>query len=135
MLLGYDRTFGSCPQLFSQLLTFHSEFNSSDLSDSNIWAFPCLWVLLTSKEQPTYETQLSIILTLGTFSPDYIMVDYELGLRNALAKAFPGAEIGGCYFHFCQALMRHVNSLGLKKRYERVTVSINGIRSYNSTRI
>ena len=63
------------------------------------------------------------------------MVVYELGLRNALAKAFPGAEIGGCYFHFLEALLRHVNSLGLKKRYERVTVSINGIRSYSPTRL
>ena len=132
---GIDGTFSSCPQLFSQLITIHAEFNSSDPNDSNIWAFPCLWVLLTSKDQPTYESMLSIISMLGTFSPDYIMVDFELALRNALAKSFPGAEIAGCYFHFCQALVRHVNTLGLKNQYQRVTVCRNGIRSYSQTRI
>ena len=93
--------------LISQLITFHAGFNSSDPNDSNIWAFPCLRVLITSKDQPTYEALLSIISMLGTLSPDYIMVDFELGLRNALAKAFPGADIGGCYIHFCHALVRH----------------------------
>ena len=117
---GIDGTFDSCPQLFNQLVTIHAKFNSSDLNDSNVWSFPCLWVLLTSKEQSTY---------------DNIMVDFELGLRNALASSFHGTKIDGCFFHFCQALMRHVNDLGLKKRYERVHVNINGIRTYSRTRI
>ena len=132
---GIDGTFDSCPQLFSQLVTIHAEFNSSNLNDNNVWAFPCLWVLLTSKEQSAYESLLSIITTFGAFCPDNIMVDFELGLRNALSRAFPATKIDGCYFHFCQSLMRHVNDLGLKKRYERVNVSVNGIRSYSRTRI
>ena len=105
---GIDETFDSCPQLFNQQVTIHAKFNSSDLNDSNVWSFPCLWVLLTSKEQSTYESLLSFIATLGTFSPENIMVDFELGLRNALASSFHGIKIDGCFFYFCQALMRHV---------------------------
>ena len=42
---GIDGTFDSCPQLFNLLVTIHAKFNSSDLNDSNVWSFPCLWVL------------------------------------------------------------------------------------------
>ena len=101
-------TLDSCPQLFSQLIVIQAQFNSSDSTESNIWAFPCTCVLLASKDQKTYESMIYISVTQGIFSPDHIMVDFELGLRNALGGAFPGTKIDGCYFNFCPSLMRHV---------------------------
>lgn len=79
---------------------------------------------------------MSVLINgLGNFSPEHIMCDYERGLRNSLQSNFPTAVIDGCYFHFPQALMRRVHSLGLKRVYERVNVDINGIRTYSPLRI
>lgn len=45
------------------------------------------------------------------------MIDFETGLINALRQEFPGAQIRGCYFHFCQAIFRKVQALGLHVTY------------------
>ena len=39
-------------------------------------------------------------------------------------------SIDGCFFHFPQALMRKIQSLGHKRQYERDSIDINGIRTY-----
>ncbi|XP_063683673.1 uncharacterized protein LOC134818169 [Bolinopsis microptera] len=64
------------------------------------------------------------------------MVDYELALRNALSATFPSAQVDGCYFHLCQAVMRAVQRLGYKEQYERVTTDpTTGQKTYTPTRI
>ena len=47
------------------------------------------------------------------------MTDFELTIINALKAEFPGIEIGGCFFHFGQALFRHVQQLGLAGPYQQ----------------
>lgn len=37
--------------------------------------------------------------------------DYELAMRNALKKLFPGADMIACYFHYTQALNRKASQL------------------------
>ena len=42
------------------------------------------------------------------FSPDEIMIDFEVALVQSLEFEFPGAHIHGCYFNFSQCLwMKH----------------------------
>ena len=43
--------------------------------------------------------------------------DFEQALRIFL----PGAEIDGCYFHFCQAFLRNVNQVGNNTDYKAIT--------------
>ena len=50
--------------------------------------------------------------------PSRIVLDFEHAAVNALTSAFPESSIKGCYFHLCQAFLRKVNELGLKKAYE-----------------
>jgi len=38
------------------------------------------------------------------FTPEVIMLDFEVGLRNALKEAFPDIKLSGCFFHFSKAL-------------------------------
>ena len=50
--------------------------------------------------------------------PSRIVLDFERAAVNALTSAFPESSIKDCYFHLCQAFLRKVNELGLKKAYE-----------------
>ena len=47
-----------------------------------------------------------------------ILLDFERPAVNAFTSAFPESSIKGCYFHLCQAFLRKINELGLKKAYE-----------------
>lgn len=112
-----DATFKPSPQLFYQLLTIHGEIPNHD--DGNPWTFPCVYILLTHKDEEMYTEAFSVLASLGNFRPDTIMTDFELGLRNSLSTAFPHAHIDGCFFHLCQAILRWVTKNGLKKTYEQ----------------
>lgn len=50
--------------------------------------------------------------------PKQINVDFELAAINAASEVFPNAKVQGCNFHFKQSIIRNLNSIGLKKRYE-----------------
>ena len=43
-----------------------------------------------------------------------VMSDFEKALRNSISLVWPEAKVQGCYFHYCQALWRYANKLGLK---------------------
>ena len=45
------------------------------------------------------------------------MLDFERAAINAMAQHFPPAELQGCFFHFGQAIWRHIQSFGLQQRY------------------
>lgn len=39
------------------------------------------------------------------------MTDYERAMRSALKKIYPQSSHFACWFHFCQAVKRHINQL------------------------
>ena len=49
--------------------------------------------------------------------PDLLTCDFERGLISSIRLKFPTTHIRGCYFHFCQAVYRKVQTLGLSQRY------------------
>ncbi|KRX40420.1 hypothetical protein T05_810, partial [Trichinella murrelli] len=49
--------------------------------------------------------------------PQTVICDFETALIPAVQASFPGVQIQGCYFHFCQAVLREVAELGLRTRY------------------
>ena len=129
-----DATFSSSPQLFYQLLTIHAEI--TNFNEEATWVFPCVYILLTHKDTPIYKEAFDALDSLADFCPDHIMVDYELALRNALSETFLSAQVDGCYFHFCQAVMRAVQRLGYKEEYEKVSTDpTTGQNTYSPTRI
>ncbi|XP_072175117.1 uncharacterized protein [Diadema setosum] len=112
--LYLDGTFSCAPRLFSQLYTIHGFFEEKQL--------PLCYVLLTGKTTEMYEhlfrrlkehaAQLQLVL-----NPTRIVSDFEIGVKRAVAIQFPQAEHKGCFFHFCQAVYRKVQELGLQGQY------------------
>ena len=109
-----DGTFKSVPKLFVQLFSIHV-FEGDKL-------IPLIYCLLSSKTQSMYSelfralkdkaNTLDIILM-----PSLFTCDFERGLISSIRLEFPTASIRGCYFHFCQAVYRRVQTLGLSTLY------------------
>ncbi len=46
------------------------------------------------------------------------MGDFEQASHNAMRNTFPGAQMGGCQFHYCQAVWKKCQKLGLTDTYK-----------------
>lgn len=50
-------------------------------------------------------------------NPKRIMIDFELGAIKGFKRAFPGADIKGCFFYITNTIYKHVCESGFKKAY------------------
>ena len=123
-----DGTLNTCPQLFHLILTTHAEIPNPN---GTSWVFPCAYTILTQKDTPTYTESFDALVALTKFAPETIMVDNELALRNTLGASFPSVSVDGCFFHFCQGVVKNVNRLGYKEDYERTTTDPSTGRKSN----
>ena len=110
-----DGTFQTCPRLFYEIFTLHIFCHGKQ--------HPVLYALLPNKRRDTYQRMLTLVkqkaTSLGTvLDPPAFLADFELAIKQAVQLAFPTAEYQGCYFHFCQSLMRRVQRLGLQVQYQ-----------------
>lgn len=79
---------------------------------------PLVYVLLSNKRQQTYDELFKELLELETnINPTDVTIDFEKAAINAIKDNFPLADIHGCHFHFSQNIWRHIQSIGLQKRY------------------
>ena len=109
-----DGTFKSVPHLYRQLFSIHA-FEGDKL-------IPLIYCLLSAKTRVIYSelfrslkdnaSDLKVVL-----SPELVTCDFESGLIASIRLEFPTASIRGCYFHFCQAVYRKVQVLGLSEFY------------------
>lgn len=112
-----DGTFKTCPRPFKQLVTVHGKYGDRII--------PFAFCMLRSKETGLYREMLQQIkrhvsrISGHVFNPVRILSDFEISLISALQAEFPHTELHGCYFHFCQALWRKVQDLGLTTAYRR----------------
>lgn len=79
---------------------------------SNLFV-PCVYSLLTSKNEYMYCTVLHEIIVLLKYSwmPCSIVVDFEFSLIKACKHEFPESVLIGCYFHMKQALFKKISKL------------------------
>ena len=105
-----DGTFDSAP-IGYQLYTIHALLNETV-------TILLVYCIAKDKTELTYN---QIFATLKEHNPSLnpasIMIDFERAAFNALTQNFPNAEIQGCFFHFGQAIWRHIQALGLQQRY------------------
>jgi len=109
-----DGTFKCVPQIFTQMITIHAKY------EGRIW--PLIHVLLNNKLQDSYKLMLSAIKRVMlkhklSWKPESFSVDFEAGMIVALELHYPNAQIFGCYYHYCQAVYRKVQELGLAKAF------------------
>ena len=93
--------FKTSPKLLYQLYTVHGVYEST--------TFPLVYALLPNKSSHTY-TRFVALKT--------VLMDFERAVMNIFKLEFPFARQQGCFFHFCQAVMRRIADVGLKKKYE-----------------
>ena len=114
--LFVDGTFQVCPRIFYQIFTIHARVNGIHV--------PLAYLLLPNKRQETYERVFMVLaekvqLAFGiNLAPTTIVSDFELGILQAAKAVFPAVVTKGCYFHFCQALLRKLQQLGLQTQYQ-----------------
>ncbi|XP_046566692.1 PCNA-interacting partner-like [Haliotis rubra] len=61
-----------------------------------------------------YEVQQRLNRLLA---PSCVQTDFELAAIHAIEREFPSAEVKGCFLHYCQAIWRKVQDLGLAVAY------------------
>lgn len=80
---------------------------------------PLVFVLTTNKQKNTYKVIFEKLKKdQPRYSPKKVNVDFELAAINAITEVFPNAKVQGCNFHLKQSIVRNLNAIGLKNRYE-----------------
>ena len=47
-----------------------------------------------------------------------ITADFEVAMWQSVRATMPGVRLVGCLFHYCQALYRHLQTIGLQRAYQ-----------------
>lgn len=103
-----DGTFKSSPSLFDQLIVIHG----LRLDGNKVTCFPLVCILAPNRLQRTYYRIFTELKSLQPgLAPISIMTDFETGLRNAFVKAFPQVTLRGCWFHFRQCNVKHIQGI------------------------
>ena len=84
---------------FFQLFIIHALYREH--------VFPVLCVLLPGKSGQIYEKMMNDIMQLVPgWSPQRMMMDFEKAAMNMIIGRFSTIELGGCFFHLSQNVLR-----------------------------
>ena len=64
----------------------------------------------------------------GRCKVEEVVCDFEVALWKAIQSVFPQTSIRGCYFHWTQAVFKHITENGLKDAYSSVETSRTFLR-------
>lgn len=82
------------------------------------WFLPLIYILTCDKKTTTYEQIFDELLKLQPdLNPKHVTIDFEQSAIKALQKKFPTSSIHGCNFHFAQSLWKHIQQIGMQKKY------------------
>ncbi|KAK6187047.1 hypothetical protein SNE40_006296 [Patella caerulea] len=110
-----DGTFTACPDMWDQVYIIHARSGST--------TYPLVFALLPNRQVTTYARLFRLLKTSvqqhlnQPLAQSRVQTDFELAATRAIEREFPQAEIKGCYLHFCQALWRKTQDLGLAVTY------------------
>lgn len=72
---------------------------------------------MQDKKKMSYVDVFRYIRNRHQISFNEAMIDYELGMKNALMQVFTGIKMKGCWFHYGQALIRQFQKMPDGVRY------------------
>ncbi|XP_047139376.1 uncharacterized protein LOC124815168 [Hydra vulgaris] len=79
---------------------------------------PVFHVLMTGRKEGIYVAIFRKIKEiLSDFQPRISMADYEAAISSALKVVFPEIRLTGCRFHYGQAILRNIKSVGFQSEY------------------
>lgn len=115
--LRIDGTFKIVPKPHKQLVTVHGTIHTPGHKRS----IPLFYILMDGKRQIDYEAVFmrmkAEVEKDGPMKVNSFMMDYELAIWNAVRKVFGPVRTRGCWFHYCQAIMKKVQELKLVNDY------------------
>ncbi|XP_030745880.1 uncharacterized protein LOC115874745 [Sitophilus oryzae] len=106
-----DGTFKVVPRRpsFCQILTI--------FATSMDHAFPIVHIFMERKTKRLYDAVFAYLLTtFPNFVNETVITDYEVALIDSLRASYPQASLRGCFFHFCQAVLRKAKMLGVHRQ-------------------
>ncbi|XP_050066010.1 uncharacterized protein LOC126555088 [Aphis gossypii] len=107
-IAGCDGTFKTVPKTLDgdcyQLFTFQIIYKNV--------SFPLVYALLNGKTEEIYVALFKFVRQIVplNYHNVTIITDFELAQMNAIKSIFKESDHQGCYFHFCQAVLRHLRS-------------------------
>ena len=93
------------------------------------FVIPFVHVLMAERTIGHYRQALQAVKTgvrrstHHNWHPRLTVTDFELALRTAIETELPATRIGGCYFHFTQALWRKIQEPRCQTAIGRVSIS------------
>ncbi|XP_041364097.1 uncharacterized protein LOC121379518 [Gigantopelta aegis] len=111
-----DRTFSSCPPLWNQPYILHAR--------SGFHTYPLVSALQPDRQITIYvrffdnlKTHVQQVVN-RPLDPQLFQTDFEIAAIRAVQQVFPHADARGVFFHFCQAVWRKTQNLGLAVLYK-----------------
>ena len=86
---------------------------------------PGLYILMNGKSETHYDLVFESILDIITHKNFYnldllsIITDTENALINTIKNYFPNTRRIGCYYHYCQDIVRNIKLYGLYKKEQK----------------
>ena len=112
--IQYDGTFHVVPKLLYQLFTIFLSIGRNTI--------PAIHCLMTNKDEELYTAVIITIKELiPQLQPTKAMSDWERGSRNAFKHVYPETRLYGCWFHYTQAIWKHIQQYGLASSYRDIT--------------
>lgn len=120
-----DGTFNIAPIEY-QVYTIH-------IILKNCQTVPLVYGILKNKDKKTYNLFFSFLKNKRKdLNPKNITIDFEMAAINSFLEVFESTVIYGCFFHFCQAIWRKIQEIGLQKWYKESTENSNLIKKFNA---
>ena len=116
-----DATYKIVPtELFYQAFILHFLFEDERVPFLEDHVFPALVILMEGKSREDYDAAFELTNELfPEFSPVNGMADCEAASRASAQQQFRGLLVRSCWFHYCQAIIQKIKSLGLIKVFKK----------------
>ena len=109
-----DGTFKIVKKPFMQLYTISIMVTSGESTKQ----IPVIFILMSSRRKEDYNDIFNEINNLVPINRVVrIVADFERAVWGSVKEIYPNVQMKGCFFHFCQSVMRRVQLIGLKPSY------------------